>query len=379
MLLRGRRMRTLCMLTAASIALAACSETPEQTAAPQPVEVLVTQVRPQAVEVADELPGRVVAFRTAEIRPQVGGIVQRRFFEQGAFVRAGQPLFQINPAPFRADANSAAASLQRAQAALNLAGTQAERLKPLVSADAISRQSYDNAVAQRAQAVAEVAQARADLSRRRLDVGFARVTSPISGQIGATLVTEGALVGAQDTNPLAVVQQIDKVYVDVRQPAERFDALLQARREGKGADTDGVDILFSSGSSYPIRGRILFSGVTVEPGTGNAVVRVEVPNPDRRLLPGMFVRARLPRLIAPAAITVPQEAVTRGDDGAATVAVVDAQGRVHNRQVNVGDVTNGRYIILSGLKAGERVIVVGRDRVQPGVPVKARPWQPAKR
>ena len=326
MLLRGRRMRTLCMLTAASIALAACSETPEQTAAPQPVEVLVTQVRPQAVEVADELPGRVVAFRTAEIRPQVGGIVQRRFFEQGAFVRAGQPLFQINPAPFRADANSAAASLQRAQAALNLAGTQAERLKPLVSADAISRQSYDNAVAQRAQAVAEVAQARADLSRRRLDVGFARVTSPISGQIGATLVTEGALVGAQDTNPLAVVQQIDKVYVDVRQPAERFDALLQARREGKGADTDGVDILFSSGSSYPIRGRILFSGVTVEPGTGNAVVRVEVPNPDRRLLPGMFVRARLPRLIAPAAITVPQEAVTRGDDGAATVAVVDAQG-----------------------------------------------------
>lgn len=379
MLLRGRRMRTLCMLTAASLALAACSGEPEQTAAPQPVEVQVTTVSPQAVEVADELPGRVVAFRTAEIRPQVGGIVQRRFFEQGAFVRAGQPLFQINPAPFRADANSAAASLVRAQAALGLAGSQAERLKPLVSADAISRQSYDNAVAQRAQAAAEVAQARADLSRRRLDVGFARVTSPISGQIGATLVTEGALVGAQDTNPLAIVQQIDKVYVDVRQPAERFDALLQARRDGKGPDTDGVDILFSSGTPYPIRGRILFSGVTVEPGTGNAVVRVEVDNPQRRLLPGMFVRARLPRSSVPAALTVPQEAVMRDDDGNATIAILDSQGRVHDRKVSVGDVVDGRYVVQSGLKAGETIIVVGRDRIQGGVPVKARAWQPAKR
>lgn len=379
MLLRGRRMRTLCMLTAASLALAACAGEPEQTAAPQPVEVQVTKVSPQAVEVADELPGRVVAFRTAEIRPQVGGIVQRRFFEQGAFVRAGQPLFQINPAPFRADANSAAASLARAQAALGFASSQAERLKPLVSADAISRQSYDNAVAQRAQAAAEVAQARADLSRRRLDVGFARVTSPISGQIGATLVTEGALVGAQDTNPLAIVQQIDRVYVDVRQPAERFDALLQARRDGKGPDTDGVDILFSSGAPYPIRGRILFSGVTVEPGTGNAVVRVEVDNPQRRLLPGMFVRARLPRSSVPAALTVPQEAVTRDDNGNATVAILDGQGRVHDRQVSVGDVVDGRYVVQSGLRAGETIIVVGRDRIQDGVPVKARAWQPAKR
>ncbi|WP_243455634.1 efflux RND transporter periplasmic adaptor subunit [Sphingosinicella sp. BN140058] len=367
------------MLTAATLALAACSETPPEDAAAQPVEVLVMKVQPQDVEVTDELPGRVVAFRTAEIRPQVGGIIQRRFFEQGAFVQAGQPLFQINPAPYRADANSAAASLARARASLHLASTQAGRLKPLVAADAISRQSYDNAVAQRAQAAAEVAQAGSELARRRLDVGFARVTSPISGQIGATLVTEGALVAAQDSNPLAVVQQIDKVYVDVRQPAERFEALLQARGSGKAPDANSVEILTSSGISYPVRGRILFSGVTVEPGTGNAVVRVEVNNPQHRLLPGMFVRARLPRMTAPAAITVPQEAVTRDAKGVATVAVVDSQGRVRDRQVNVGEIYNGRYILLSGIRAGETIIVVGRDRVQTGVPVNPRPWQPAKR
>lgn len=379
MLPRECRTNRACLLTALTMMLGACSHTPEETAPPQPVEVLVTQVRPQPVRIADELPGRVVAFRTAEIRPQVGGIVQRRFFEQGAFVRAGQALFQINPAPFRADTNSAAAALARAQAAFGLASAQAERLKPLVSADAISRQSYDNAVAQRAQAAAEVAQARADLSRRRLDLGFARITAPISGQIGATLVTEGALVGAQDVNPLAVIQQIDRVYIDVRQPAERIEALLQDRRDGQRADTDAVDILFASGAPYPIRGRILFSGVTVEAGTGNAVVRVEVANPEHRLLPGMFVRARLPRSSRTDTLTVPQQAVARDDQGEAIVGVLTAQGRVVDRRIRVGEITDGRYVVLSGLRAGETIVVVGGDRVQANTPVKTRPWQATQR
>jgi multidrug efflux system membrane fusion protein len=213
------------------LALAACGGDGAPTA-PPPAEVLITPAQDRPVSLADELPGRVVAFRTAEIRPQVGGIVQRRLFTEGAMVSEGQPLFQINPAPFRADAASAAATLARAQATYARANTQANRLKPLVGVDAISRQTYDDATVARDQAAADVAQARAALDRRRLDLGFARVTSPISGQIGAATVTEGALVGTSDANPMATVQQIDKVYVDVRQPAARLDALRAAVAEG---------------------------------------------------------------------------------------------------------------------------------------------------
>lgn len=358
----------------AALALAACG-TEEQPAAPAAVEVLVTKVAQQPVTLSDELPGRVVAFRVAEIRPQVSGIVQRRFFEQGAYVRAGQALFQINAAPFVADANSAAATLQRARATYDRARVQAERLRPLVAADAISRQSYDDAVAARDQAAADVAQARATVARRRLDVGFARVTAPISGRIGSTLVTEGALVGMSDTNPLATVQQIDRVYVDVRQPAERFEALRDAMADGNGPGSALVEIVSTSGKPYPAKGKLLFSDITVDPGTGNAVVRVVVDNPQMRLLPGMFVRARLPRSAQPDALTVPQQAVTRDGSGKAQVSVLDNQGRVHAREVVVGDVVNGRYVILSGLRAGETVVVEGQDRIQPGTPVKAAPWR----
>lgn len=349
--------------------LAGCM-TQAPAAQPAEVEVLTTIVTPAPVTVADELPGRVVAFRTAEIRPQVGGIVQRRLFQQGALVRAGQPLFQISPAPYRADADTARATLQKATAAYARARIQTERLKPLVAADAISQQSYDDALAAREQAAAEVAEARATLQRRQLDVGFSRVTAPIAGRIGATNVTEGALVTAGDANPLATVQQIDRVYIDVRQPAERF-AALRASGQVAGA----VEIVIGSGQIHPVKGHILFSGITVDPGTGDAVVRVEVDNPGERLLPGMFVRARLPRATMPAALAVPQQAVTRNADGAAQVSVVDQQDRVHLRRVTLGDIVNRRYLILSGLRAGEKVIVEGQDRVQPGTPVTSHPWR----
>jgi multidrug efflux system membrane fusion protein len=341
--------------------------------APQPparIEVMTSVVAAAPVTVTDELPGRVVAYRTAEIRPQVGGIVQRRLFEQGALVHAGQPLFQISPAPYRADAEGARATLQKALAAYARARSQAERLKPLVAADAISRQSYDDAVAAREQGAAEVAEARATLRRRQLDVAFSRVTAPITGRIGAMNVTEGALVSAGDTAPLATVHQIDRVYVDVRQPAERFAAL-----RASGKTTEQVEIVTASGQVHPVKGRILFSGIAVDPGTGDALVRVEVANPDERLLPGMFVRARLPRATMPTALAVPQQAVTRDSAGAAQVSVVDQQERVQVRRVTPGDVVNGRYLILSGLRAGEKVIVEGQDRVQPGIPVRPRPWR----
>lgn len=362
-------LRLVALSTMVALPLAGCT-TKSQPAAPTEIEVLTTTVMPEQVLLADELPGRVVAWRTAEIRPQVGGIVRRQLFEQGALVRAGQPLFQIDPATFRADADISSASLAKASASYRRAREQADRLLPLVKADAISRQSYADAVAARDQAAAEVAEARATLRRRRLDLGFSRLTAPISGRIGAANVTEGALILAGDATPLATVQQIDKVYIDIRQPAERYAAL----RSSPAASGD-VEIVTGSGEIHPAKGRILFSGVAVDAGTGDALVRVAVDNRDERLLPGMFVRARLPRSIMPAALTVPQQAVARDSGGAASVSIVDRHGRVRARAVNPGGLVGGRYVILSGLKGGDRVIVEGQDRVRPGTPVKALPWQ----
>ena len=358
------------LLTAMTMAvtLGGCSaRAPAETTSE--IEVLTVRVAPRAVTAVDELPGRVVAFRTAEIRPQVGGIVQRRLFNQGATVRAGQVLFQISPAPFRADADTASATVAKAAAAYARTRTQADRLKPLVRADAISRQAYDDAVAAREQASADLTEARATLRRRQIDVGFSRVTAPIAGRIGATNVTEGALVAAADPNPLATIHQIDRVYVDVRQPAERYAAL---REQSTGAGT--AEIVTAAGEA-PLRGRILFSGIAVDPTTGDALVRIEVSNPGERLLPGMFVRARLPRVEMPDALMVPQQAVTRAGDGQAQISVVDMQDRVHIRPVTLGPLTGGRYVVSAGLKAGDVVIVEGQDRVRPNTPVKQRPWR----
>ncbi|RJX71823.1 efflux RND transporter periplasmic adaptor subunit [Tsuneonella suprasediminis] len=349
--------------------LTACAAE-EPAAQPAAVEVLTTTVVPSPVTITEELPGRVVAWQVAEIRPQVSGIVQSQLFEQGALVRAGQPLFQINPAPYRADADSARATLARASAAYAQAKTQADRLKPLATADAISQQSYDDALAARNQAAAAVEEARAALRRRQLDVGFSRVTAPISGRIGEANVTQGALVTAGDTTPLATIQQIDRVYVDIRQPAERYAAL----RASKSADGP-VEIVTATGQVHPVKGRVLFSGITVDPGTGDVLVRVSVDNPGELLLPGMYVRARLPRASMPAALTVPQQAVTRDSEGNAQVSVVGQNDRVRVRRVIPGAIVDGRYVIQSGLRRGDRVIVEGQDRVQPNTPVKPLPWR----
>lgn len=355
---------------ACAVTLAGCSGSIEAQATPEAVTVSVITATPSTVAATEELPGRVVAWRTAEIRPQVGGIVQRLLFEQGALVRVGQPLFQISAAPYRADADTAQATLAKAAAAYARARVQAERLKPLVEADAISRQSYDDAVASRNQAAAEVSEARAILRRRQLDIGFSRVSSPISGRIGAANVTEGALVSAGDANAMATVQQIDRVYVDIRQPVDRYAALRAAV-----PDDAPVAIVTSAGQVHPIKGRILFSGVAVDPGTGDVLVRIAVDNPGELLLPGMFVRARLPQGKPTPALTVPQQAVTRDAQGEPQVSVVGQQDRVRLRRVTLGSLVNGRYVIQSGLRPGERVIVEGQDRVQPNTPVNTRPWR----
>ncbi|KVZ30109.1 RND transporter [Burkholderia multivorans] len=364
-----------CALVAAM--LAGCGPAEQPVAAP-PTPVAAMTLTASRLDVTEDLPGRVAAVRIAEIRPQVSGIVQRRLFEQGTEVRTGQPLFQINPAPFKAEVDTAAAALQRAQAALERAKVQTARFKPLVEADAISRQVYDDAVSQRDQAAADVAQARATLARRQLDLKFATVEAPIAGRIDQALVTEGALVSSSDSQPMARIQQIDQVYVDVRQPAASLEALrgaLAAQPQASDANGVPVDVLRADDSRYDVTGRMLFSGVNVDPGTGDVLVRVLVDNPKRELLPGMYVRARIPRAHYDHALTVPQQAIVRAG-GKPQVWVLDAKGTAHLKAVEVGELSNRNYRIKSGLQAGQKVVVEGMERLAEGASVAASPWQP---
>lgn len=342
--------------------------------AAEPPLVSTTQVVTASVRLEDELPGRVAAVRSAEIRPQVGGIVQRRLFEQGAEVREGQALFQINPAPFKAEVDSSDAALKRAMTALDRARLQVERLAPLVEADAVSRQLYDDAVSQRNQAAADVAQARATQARKQLDLGFATIRAPISGRIGEEMVTEGALVGTTDTAPMARIQQIDQVYVDVRQPASMLEVLRRSAGRPSGPDGQAT-ILDAQGKPYPVKGEILFSGINVDAGTGDVVLRIRLENAGRHLLPGMFVRARVPQGGATEGILVPQQAILRASDGLARVWVIDGQGKARQKTVRLGKVLDGHYLVSGGLNAGDKLVVEGLDRLKDGDGVTEQPWK----
>ncbi|HIQ42837.1 MAG TPA: efflux RND transporter periplasmic adaptor subunit [Pseudomonas oleovorans] len=370
----GSKQRHLGILLAglAALGLAGCDSAPEQSATPSSLQVSVLTLQAHELAVSEDLPGRVAAVRSAEIRAQIGGIVQRRLFEQGAEIEAGAVLFQINPAPFKAEVDSAAAALQRAEATLARAHVQTERLKPLVQAEAVSRQAYDDAVALREQAAADVAQAKATLARRKLDLQFASVEAPIAGRIDQALVSEGALVSSTDATPMARIQQIDQVYVDVRQSASILDALRQ--QAGSATPELSVEILGSDGKALGMRGRILFSGIEVDAGTGDVLLRVLVDNPQRHLLPGLYVQARIPRAHYPAALSVPQQAVTRSA-GQASVWVVDAQGRVRPVPIELGELVERHYRVVSGLSAGQQVVVEGIERLRPDAQVATRPWQ----
>lgn len=362
----------------AVVMLSACDGDTSKLA-PAPAPVAIVTLVPADVGLFDELPGRVAAVRTAEIRPQVGGIIQRRLFDQGAEIRAGQPLFQINPAPFKAEADMAAAALQRAEAALTRAQVQTARLEPLVKVDAVSGQVYDDAASQRDQAAADVAQARATLARRQLDVKFAMVDAPISGRIDQALVTEGALVAPNDSTPMARIQQIDQVYVDVRQPASVLESLRNALVAGKGRGaTSGkglpATILRSGGEADPMAGHILFSGVNVDAGTGDVLVRIMVENPGRQLLPGMFVRARVPRGSYADALLVPQQAVSHAG-ATAQVWVIDEQNKARAVAVQVGELVDRQYRVRSGLAAGQRIVVEGLERLSDGALVAPQAWR----
>ncbi len=354
----------------AAFGLAGCDVAPQEQEAPAPPQVSVLTLTGRELVISEDLPARVAALRSADIRAQISGIVQRRLFEQGAEISAGTVLFQINPAPFKADVDSAAAALQRAEAVLARARIQIERLKPLLRTDAISRQTYDDAISQRDQAAADVAQARATLARHQLNLQFASVEAPIAGRIDQALVSEGALVSPTDATPMARIQQIDQVYVDVRQPASVLESLRQ--QAGSTAPELAVEILGSNGTPLGMQGHILFSGIEVDAGTGDVLLRVLVDNPERRLLPGLYVQARIPRARYANALTVPQQAVVR-TSGQSSVWVVDGQGQAQLVPVNTAELVNGQYRIASGLSAGQQVVIEGIDRLTPGVQVTASP------
>ncbi|MGE0348527.1 efflux RND transporter periplasmic adaptor subunit [Hydrogenophaga sp.] len=345
-------------------------------------EVGVITVTPGDVGLLTELPGRLEASRVAQVRARAAGILQERLFREGSDVKAGQALFRIDAAPYAAALQSAQASLARSQANLSQAAALAERYAPLVKENAISQQEYASAVAAQKQAEADVAAGKAAVQTATINLGYARVNAPISGRIGRALVTEGALVGQGEATPLAVIQQINPMYVNFTQSASEVYKLRKAMESGQlkgaGAQAARVQVVMEDGSVYEQPGRLLFTDLSVDAATGQVTLRAEVPNPKGTLLPGLYVRVRLEQATAGNAITLPQQAVTRSAQGD-KVSVVGADGKVASRTVKVGGEQGGRWVIVDGLKAGEQVMVDGFQKLQmmpPGTPVKAVPWQP---
>ncbi len=370
----------LCAIVAAA-ALAACGDKNEQAQAPAgggmpPPQVGVVTVAPHSVGLTTELPGRLEASRVAQVRARAAGILNKRLFREGSEVKAGQALFEIDAAPYRAALQSAQANLARSQAGLAQAKAQAERFKPLVEANAISKQEYVNAVAAQKTAEADVAAARAALQTAQISLGYARVTAPISGRIGRALVTEGALVGQGEATQLAVIQQINPMYVNFTQSTTEVLELrraLEAGRLKRSGDGASVQVLLDDGSVYGHPAKLLFTDLTVDPTSGQVTLRASVPNPDAMLLPGMYVRVRIEQAQLENAITLPQQAVTRTPQGD-TVMVVGADNKPASRPVKVGRAQQGQWVILDGLKAGEQVIVDGFQKMQPGAPVTPVAW-----
>lgn len=373
MYIKQRHLNFVLVVGIALLGLVGCYSSVQDKEISAPVNVSVMTLENEELLVTEDLPGRVAAVRSAEIRAQISGIVQDRLFQQGAQIKSGTVLFQINPAPFKADVDIAAAALQRAESVLVRASNEADRLASLIQTEAVSVQMYDNAISLRDQAAADVAQTKATLARRQLDLQFASVEAPISGRIDETLVSEGALVSPTDTKPMARIQQIDQVYVDVRLPTSMLEAMRQL--ESSEVPELAVKILSSDGKSLGMQGHILFSGIQIDTGTGDVLLRVLVDNPQHRLLPGLFVKARIPRAHYPSSQSIPQQAVFR-TGGQTSVWVLNEQSRVQKVAIEVGELVARRYRVISGLTAGQQVVIEGIERLSPATQVVARPWQP---
>ncbi|GGY75588.1 efflux RND transporter periplasmic adaptor subunit [Pseudoduganella plicata] len=359
--------------------LAACGKKDTAPPAPPPPTVSVITVAPAAVAVTDELPGRVEASRIAQVRARTPGIVLKRVFQEGGDVKAGEVLFRIDPAEFQANYASAQAAVAKAEANLAQADLKVRRYKPLLAAQAVSQQEYDDAVTAQKQASADLATARAARQTAGLTLGYATVTAPISGRVGRALVTEGALVGQGEATPMATVQQLDPIYVTITQSSTEVAQLRRALASGRlksvGQDQARVTLLMESGEEYGQPGKLLFSDVSVDETTGSVSMRAEFPNPKRTLLPGMYVRARLEQGVNEAAIAVPQQAVVRGAEGS-SVMIVGSDNKVVARPVKAEASSGDKWIVSEGLKGGERIIVEGFQKAKPGAAVTPQPWQP---
>jgi membrane fusion protein, multidrug efflux system len=364
---------------AALVVLAACSDGGDAGQMQQmpPPAVTVVTIDAQPVTLSRELPGRTSPYRVAEVRPQVTGIVRERLFEEGARVEAGQPLYQLDDATYRADAQSAAAALARAEAAVESARLQAARSDELRKIDAISAQEHENATAALRLAEADVGVARAAAERARVVLGYAEVRSPIDGIVGRSAVTPGALVTANQSEPLTTVQQLDPIYVDLTQSGAELMRLRRALASGAArlADETPVTIQFEDGTEYAHPGKLTFSAVSVDPSTGSFALRAVVPNPDHLLMPGMYVRAVVASAVREQGILVPQQAVQRDPKGNASVMVVNADGVAEARPIVVSRAVGNRWLVDEGLAPGDRVITEGLQKVQPGAPVQPTPAQ----
>jgi membrane fusion protein (multidrug efflux system) len=367
-------MRSIALLSVALVVLG-CVQAKQPPPLPTAPEVTVVTVHRQPVPVTTELPGRTSAYLVAQVRARVDGIVLRREFTEGADVKAGQRLYQIDPAPYRAALDSALAALQKAQANLAAMNAQAERYKILIGGNGVSKQEYDNAIAAQAQAAADVASSAAAVQTARINLGYTDVVSPISGRIGVSLVTPGAYVQASAATLMTTVQQMDPIYVDLNQSSVQG---LQLRRDvasGRvkvdGSDSAKVTLFLEDGTQYPLAGTLQFTDVTVDPSTGSVTVRAVFPNPDHVLLPGMFVRARIDQGVDDTAMLVPQVGVTHNSQGQATALVVGPDNKVASRIIEATRTLGDQWVVQGGLNEGERVIVAGVQKAQPGILVRA--------
>ncbi len=359
---------------------AACTRPNVAPPAPRPAEVATLTIAPQRVVLTTELPGRTSPYRMAEIRPQVNGLIQKRLFTEGSDVQAGQELYQIDPAPFQAALNNAQAALGRAEAGLPALSARAERFKDLVAEKAVSQQNLDDAAAALKQTEADVQFYKAALENARINLGYTRVIAPISGRIGTSTVTDGAIVTAYQPMALATIQQLDPIYVDVPQSTSELLRLERRMAEGRLArdatSQDAAQLILEDGTAYPQEGTLQFRDISVDRSTASVTLRMVFPNSRGVLLPGMFVRAVVKEGVNGKAILIPQQAVSRDPKGNPLAFIVDAQGVAQPRLLVLDRALGNQWLVNSGLAPGDRVIVEGLQRVRPGAPVKAVPLAP---
>jgi len=377
-----RSRKAVLMALACGLSVTACNRQIQAPPVPPPEVATVTVAR-QRVELTTELPGRTSPYRIAEIRPQVNGLIQKRLFTEGSDVQAGQVLYQIDPAPFQAALDNAQAALGRSEANLPALQLKADRYKEALADQAVARQDLDDANAALKQAVADIAYYQAMVETARINLGYTRVVSPISGRIGRSAVTDGAIATAYQPLALATIQQLDPIYVDVPQSTTEL-LRLQRRLEEKRMNRDGtnanqVEIILEDGTKYPLEGTLQFRDVSVDPTTASVILRMVFPNPNKILLPAMFVRVVVKEGVNEQGILIPQQAVSRDPKGNPVALIVNAAGKVEQRRLALDRAMGDQWLVSSGLLPGDRVIAEGMQKVQPGALVKEVPFEDGRK